>query len=78
VPISASLTTTRGWQAHTCFFTIDLPPYSSLAVMRERLLYAVTECRIIDTDFLPHERSDRGEGSSDGGSGSERDDDDDD
>ena len=46
-------------QAHTCFFSIDLPEYTSLEVMQERLLYAITECRVIDTDYLPREYSDR-------------------
>ena len=42
-------------QAHTCFFSIDLPAYSSEDVMRARLLYAITHCRAIDNDFLPGE-----------------------
>ena len=35
---------------HTCFFTIDLPRYSSLRVLREKLLYAITHCTVIDAD----------------------------
>jgi hypothetical protein len=30
--------------AHTCFFSIQLPPYSSPAVLRERLVYAMWNC----------------------------------
>ncbi len=37
--------------SHTCFFQLELPRYSSEQVMRERLLYAITNCRDIDTDF---------------------------
>lgn len=36
--------------AHTCFFSIDIPPYSSAEVMSERLLYAITHCQAIDAD----------------------------
>ena len=36
--------------AHTCFFSIDLPAYSSLDAMKERLLYAITHCQAIDAD----------------------------
>jgi len=35
---------------HTCFFTVDIPMYSSLQVCREKLLYAVTHCIAIDAD----------------------------
>jgi hypothetical protein len=38
-------------EAHTCFFTLDLPEYSTLHVMREKLLYAVNHCSAIDKDF---------------------------
>ena len=34
----------------TCFFTLNLPRYSSDRVMRERLLYAVRQCQSIDND----------------------------
>jgi hypothetical protein len=37
--------------SHTCFFSIELPSYSSRKVMREKLLYAITHCKAIDTDF---------------------------
>ncbi len=36
--------------AHTCFFTIDLPGYSSVAVMRSKLLYAIRQCAAIDCE----------------------------
>ena len=38
---------------HTCFFTIDLPPYNSKAVMKDKLLYAITHCTAIDLDTTP-------------------------
>eukprot|EP00003_Mantamonas_plastica_P025659 TRINITY_DN5077_c0_g1_i2.p1 TRINITY_DN5077_c0_g1~~TRINITY_DN5077_c0_g1_i2.p1 ORF type:complete len:2779 (-),score=932.05 TRINITY_DN5077_c0_g1_i2:1157-9493(-) len=37
-------------ESHTCFFQLDLPNYSTLEIMRERLLYAFTNCRAIDND----------------------------
>lgn len=37
--------------SHTCFFSIELPPYSSQTVLKNRLLYAITHCKAIDTDF---------------------------
>lgn len=36
--------------SHTCFFQLELPRYSCVAVMREKLLYAITECTAIDGD----------------------------
>ncbi|OQS02576.1 regulator of chromosome condensation (RCC1) [Thraustotheca clavata] len=36
--------------AHTCFFSIDMPAYTSKAVMKEKLLYAITHCTAIDAD----------------------------
>jgi hypothetical protein len=41
-------------EAQTCFCTLSLPPYSSYEVMRSKLLYAITTCREIDTDFIAH------------------------
>jgi E3 ubiquitin-protein ligase HERC2 len=35
----------------TCFFALDLPRYSSKHILREKLLYAIYNCRAIDTDF---------------------------
>ena len=37
-------------QAHTCFFSIDMPHYSTDKKMREKLLTAITLCGEIDTD----------------------------
>ena len=42
-------------ESHTCFFSLSLPPYSSAAVMRERLLYAIVSCKEIDSDFMYHD-----------------------
>jgi hypothetical protein len=36
--------------AHTCYFSLELPRYSSIEVMRQRLLYAINEGIAIDTD----------------------------
>eukprot|EP01083_Nonionella_stella_P252110 869052_1 len=36
---------------HTCFFTLDLPEYSTYEVLRERMLYAIENCTAIDMDF---------------------------
>ena len=38
-------------KAHTCFFSFNLPRYSSDAVMRKQLLYAITNCVTMDADF---------------------------
>lgn len=35
----------------TCTFTLALPPYSNQAILRERLLYAISSCHVIDRDF---------------------------
>ena len=40
-------------QAHTCFFSLELPDYSSTEVMKARLMYAIYNCRAIDTDGAP-------------------------
>eukprot|EP01012_Entosiphon_sulcatum_P013944 TRINITY_DN19103_c0_g1_i1.p1 TRINITY_DN19103_c0_g1~~TRINITY_DN19103_c0_g1_i1.p1 ORF type:complete len:4696 (+),score=503.71 TRINITY_DN19103_c0_g1_i1:1491-14090(+) len=37
--------------SHTCFFSLELPSYSCKEVMAQRLLYAITHCQAIDTDF---------------------------
>lgn len=36
--------------AHTCFFAVEMPPYSSEQVLREKLLYAIYNCQEIDAD----------------------------
>ena len=37
--------------SHTCFFTLELPKYSSKQIMKQKLLYAIQHCEAIDTDF---------------------------
>lgn len=39
--------------SHTCFFELELPRYSSVSVMRERLRYSIMNCAAIDTDNTP-------------------------
>ena len=36
--------------AHTCYFTIDLPRYSSEDILRKKLLFAIENCPEIDGD----------------------------
>jgi hypothetical protein len=36
--------------SHTCFFTLDLPAYTSKEAMRQKLTYAITHCTAIDLD----------------------------
>jgi hypothetical protein len=36
--------------AHTCFFSLELPRYSSLEIMKEKLRYAIFNCQAIDGD----------------------------
>jgi len=38
-------------EAHTCFFALDLPLYSCKKIMEQKLLYAITTCADIDTDY---------------------------
>ena len=38
-------------KAHTCFFSLNLPSYSSDKVMKEKLLYAIYNCIEMDADF---------------------------
>ena len=40
--------------SHTCFFNFVLPRYSSLELLRERLLYAIRQCRSVDADVVVH------------------------
>ena len=37
-------------ETHTCFFILDLPRYSSLEVMKDKLLYSIENCTAIDGD----------------------------
>eukprot|EP00002_Diphylleia_rotans_P009903 TRINITY_DN2025_c0_g1_i6.p1 TRINITY_DN2025_c0_g1~~TRINITY_DN2025_c0_g1_i6.p1 ORF type:complete len:3715 (-),score=578.80 TRINITY_DN2025_c0_g1_i6:350-11494(-) len=39
-------------RAQTCFFSIEIPDYSSETILRERLLQAITTCFDIDTDHV--------------------------
>ena len=36
--------------AHTCFFSLELPAYSSIDVMREKLRYAIFNAVAVDLD----------------------------
>lgn len=36
--------------SHTCFFSLELPRYSSLDIMHRKILYAITHCVAIDAD----------------------------
>jgi hypothetical protein len=38
-------------KAHTCFFSINLPRYSSAEVMKTKILYAINNCVEMDADF---------------------------
>ena len=45
--------------AHTCFFSLELPAYTSAAVCYEKLLYAITNCQAIDIDTTQSARENR-------------------
>jgi len=36
--------------SHTCFFSVELPRYTNPDSMRKKILYAIYNCRSIDTD----------------------------
>jgi E3 ubiquitin-protein ligase HERC2 len=36
--------------AHTCFFSLELPAYSTLPIMKDKLRYAIFNCEAIDGD----------------------------
>lgn len=36
--------------AHTCFFSLELPKYSTLRIMQDKLRYAIFNCEVIDGD----------------------------
>jgi len=36
--------------SHTCFFSLDLPKYSTLDILHHKILYAITHCVAIDAD----------------------------
>ena len=37
-------------QSHTCFFSLEIPKYSTYEILKEKLKYAITHCQAIDTD----------------------------
>ena len=37
-------------QSHTCFFSLEIPKYSSYEILHDKLKYAITHCQAIDTD----------------------------
>ena len=41
--------------SHTCYFTLDLPAYTTTDVMYDRLNYAITSCSSIDGDGMLNE-----------------------
>jgi len=41
--------------SHTCFFSLDLPTYSTYKVLRKKILYAIFNCQAIDIDFNPNQ-----------------------
>lgn len=38
-------------KAHTCFFSLNLPKYTSDEVMRTKIRYAIVHCVEMDADF---------------------------
>ena len=40
--------------AHTCFFSIDLPPYDNFKLCQSKLKFAINNCQAIDVDFNPN------------------------
>jgi hypothetical protein len=45
-------------KAHTCFFSINLPRYSSKNIMADKLRYAVANCTEMDADYKVSETED--------------------
>jgi hypothetical protein len=39
----------------TCYFTLNLPNYSTYEILRDKLRYAINNCSTIDTDFFPED-----------------------
>ena len=37
----------------TCFFSMHLPPYSTIEIMEEKIIYAIENCSAIDLDNEP-------------------------
>ena len=42
-------------QSHTCFFSLEIPKYSSYEILHDKLKYAITHCQAIDTDTVAGE-----------------------
>jgi len=40
--------------SHTCFFSLELPNYSSYETLRKKLVFAIFNCLAIDVDFNPN------------------------
>jgi hypothetical protein len=40
-------------ESHTCFFTLDCPPYKSIEVMTKKFKTAIELCGEIDGDYNP-------------------------
>ena len=41
--------------SHTCFFSLDMPMYSTYEILRSKVLFAIVNCQAIDTDFNPND-----------------------
>lgn len=57
--------------AHTCFFALELPRYSSDAIMSDKLLYAIHNCKTIDADTTQESQMNQNMSWSDGESDGE-------
>eukprot|EP00658_Telonema_sp_P-2_P083674 TRINITY_DN9125_c0_g1_i3.p1 TRINITY_DN9125_c0_g1~~TRINITY_DN9125_c0_g1_i3.p1 ORF type:complete len:580 (-),score=74.35 TRINITY_DN9125_c0_g1_i3:228-1967(-) len=47
-------------KAATCFFAIEVPDYTTIEIMRHKLIYTVENCAEIDTDFRARETDEDG------------------
>lgn len=43
--------------SHACFNSLELPAYTSYEVMRDRLLYSITQCNTVDADTTENARN---------------------
>ena len=43
----------------TCYFTLNLPDYSTYEILRDKLRYVIHNCNSIDADFVPDEGADQ-------------------
>ena len=46
----------------TCYFTLNLPEYSTYEILRDKLRYVIHNCNSIDADFVPEEGADQFDG----------------